>query len=125
MNRCFACLRVFHQFDDLRQRRIFANASGVKLERTCFVERAADDVVACFLFNGQALTGEHRFIHRAITFFDDSIYGNAFAGADENQIVNLYFVRRDFFFFVVTNNAGDLRLELHQFANRFGRAPAC
>ena len=119
LDRRFAGLRIFDQFDDLRQGSIFANPGSLELECASLVERAADDIVASFLFDRQAFTGQHRFVHGRIAFSYLPIHRDAFARADEDQVADLDFVSGNFLFLTIANHARDLGLELHQFADRF------
>ena len=64
LDRGFAGLGIFHQFDDLGQRGILAHAGRREFEGARLVDRPPDDVIAGLLLDRQAFAGQHGFVHR-------------------------------------------------------------
>ncbi len=76
-----AGLRALHGGDDVRERGAFAGCRHAHNEPTIQIHRAGKKFGANFFINGNGFAGERGFINRRIAFDDNSIHGNAIAGA--------------------------------------------
>ena len=122
LDRWLGALRLLDHADDLAQHRIGTDAGGPQGEGADLVDGAADDLVTGLFFHRCRLAGNHRFIDVAGTFRHHPVHGDALSGADKDQVPGYHFLDGDFHFFAVTDNAGGLGLDPHQFPDRFRRA---
>ena len=109
LDRRFAALGFFHQADDLRQRGLFADLGGLKLEQAQLVERCADHRVAGPLFYRQRFAGQHRFVHRRAPFDHDAVHRDLLARAHHHHVADPHLIDRHFH---LTARRGSMRAVL-------------
>ncbi|MPM10759.1 hypothetical protein SDC9_57093 [bioreactor metagenome] len=106
---------IFHQFDDLRKGCVFPDFFGPVLDGSVFVDAAADDGIPSFFLHRHALSCKHRFIDGCQAFRDCPIDSHLLAGTDNQNVPNHDGVQFDFLLIAVTDDAGCLRRQAHQF----------
>ncbi len=106
---------IFHQLDDLRKRRIFPDFFGTVLDRSVFIDAAADDGIARFFLHRHTLACQHRFIDGCQAFRDFPIDSHFFTGTDNQNVPNHNGIQLNFLLIAVTDDAGCLRRQAHQF----------
>ena len=122
LDRRLAPLRVFHQFDDLRQRGLLADFGRLELQHAQFVQGRADDRVAGLLLEGQRLPRQHGLVHRAPALDDDPVHGNLLAGFNEDHVADAHIVHGHLNFKSRANDDGRFGAQSHQFLDRLGGA---
>ncbi len=89
LNRRFAGLGIFHQFDDAGQGRVLADPTDAHDQRPGLVHGAAGDAVARLFGHGDGFARQHRFIDRRGALQNRAVYGDLFAGEDLHPVGDL------------------------------------
>ena len=106
--------RVGDHLDDLRERRVLADARRAAAEEARLVDRRGRDRVARCLVRRDALTGQRRFVDRARTLEHHAVHRDTLARTDNEHVVLLHLFDRNGHLLSVADNGGRLRRELHQ-----------
>ena len=85
------------------------------------IYRCSRDAVACRLIDGDAFTGQSRFVDRTAAVAYDAVNGDAFAGAHDEYVADPDLLRRDRFLLAVTYHNGGFGRKLCQTLQRVGR----
>ena len=120
----FGDLRLLDEVDDLRERSAGADACGAEAEGAGLVDRAADDLVALTLLDGDAFAGDHRLVDSRVAIDHNAVDGDAVSGTDDADVADLDLVGRDLGLDALAEDEGALRLQSHEVADRLGRAAA-
>ena len=106
--------RVGDHLDDLRERRVLADARRAAAEEAGLVDRRGRDRVARRLVRRDALAGQRRFVDRARALEHHAVHWDALARPHNKYIVPLHLFDRHGDLLPVADNGGRLRRELHQ-----------
>ena len=109
---------------DLRESRVGADLRRLDHEASGHVDRRARDVIAGRNLHGDGLTGEHRLIERGAPFDDAPVGGDLLARPDDEQVAYHELVDRHEHLVAVAEDAGVLRAELEESADRISGAAA-
>ncbi len=119
LDRRLRALGLFHQADDLSQRRLGAHAGRLELEQALLVDGPAHNLIARPLVNRQALAGEHRLVHRRAALDDDAIHRQPLAGPDHHQVAQHHRLHGYLDLATVAHHLGRLGTQPHQLLDRF------
>jgi len=78
----------------MREHCILAYPFGLHHKTAGLVHRCANDFAAGFLFDGHGLACDHRLIHRAFAFGDNTVQRHFFAGADTEKVADFDLIQR-------------------------------
>ncbi len=124
LDRRLVGLGVFDHANDAGQGRPLADGSGADGQETAAVDRCAADPFSRPLGDRGGFASEHRFVNRPFAVFDDAVNGNPLAGFDQNQVADLQGTGRNFTLDAVSQQAGCIRLQRKEFAQRPARPAA-
>ena len=117
LNRRPAALRLADRAHDLRQQRFAAYVFGAHDERTCSVDRSANDPSARFLHHRQGFAGDHGLIYAAVSFQDHSVNRYLLARTHAQPITRLHLLERNVLFPFIMQQSRRLRTQVQQRPN--------
>ena len=123
LDRCAGHLGVFDQLDDLIQRGVGSDAGGPDPQEAGLVDRRPDRRVPDPLLHGNRLARDHRFVDRGGALDDRAVDGDPFAGADDEEIVDLDELPRDLFLLPVADHVGGPRGQVHELTDCVAGSP--
>ena len=109
---CCGC--VADHSDDLRERRILADARGAAAQEAGLVQRGSRDGVARSLIHRDALAGQRGLVHGAAALLDDTVHRDGLAGADDKNVAGAHLLDGDERLLTGTDDSRRLRGELHE-----------
>ena len=112
---------VAHHADDLRERRILADAGRPAAQKAGLVDRTGAHLVVFRFVHGETFPRERRLVYGAHAGEHDAVHRDAVAGADEKNVAENDLLRRDDDLLAVPLQPRRFRRELHERAERVGR----
>ncbi len=119
LDRRFAALGFLHHADDVRKHGIRADLRRAEDERPVHIHGGTDDGRSQRLLDGDALAGDHGFVHARRAFGDDAVDRHLLARTDADEVADLHLADRDVMLRSVPEDACGLRLEAEERADRF------
>ena len=113
--------RVAYHLDDLAERRVLTDARRLTADKAGLVDGGGADAIARGFVDGDALARECGLVYRALAVENNTVNGDALAGADEEDIALLHLVDRNNLLPAAALDAGGLRREAHQGLERVCR----
>ncbi len=107
-------LRLLHQVDDARQRRVVAAPGDGDDQRAMPVDGAGEDLVARRLLHRHRLTGDRRLVDVGASVGDGAVEREALAGAHVHHLTGQHPIERHQPFDAVILDAGLDRREIQQ-----------
>ena len=120
-DRCLRRRRVGDHLDDLRERRVLADARCAAAEEAGLVARRRRDRVAGRFIRRDALAGQRRFVDRAHALEHHTVHRDTLARPHDEDIVLCHLLDRDRDLLPVTDNRCGLWRKLHQALERIRR----
>ena len=119
-DRRFSCGSVAHHADDLRKRRILADARRLAADKARAIHGSGRDLASGRFVNGDALAGERRFIDGTAAVDHHTVNRDALAGAHEEHVVLCDLLDRHGHFRTVSFDRCGFGRKLHQAFERIG-----
>jgi len=123
LDRRLRSLGVRNHPHDLRERRLRPDPRRAETQRPVQIDRRGEDRFPRLLRHGHALAGQHGFIDTGGAGDDSAVGWNAFARPDNHQVLRENPLDREFRLDAVPHDAGRLRRQVQQFADRQRRPP--
>ena len=119
-DRRFRCGSIAHHADDLRKRRILADASRLAADKARAIHGSGRDLASGRFVNGDALAGERRFIDGTAAVYHHAVNRDALSGAHKEHVVLCDLLDRHGHFRTVSFDRCGFWRKLHQAFERIG-----
>ena len=113
----FFCRGVLHQVKDLAHGGIIIFFAGAKLNFAPNVDGAAEHFLPRLNVARQGFPRQRGGIEGAFSFQHHRVHRHAFPGAQNKNVADLHFLRRNYHFFAVAKHAGNIGADIHQSRN--------
>ena len=100
--------------DDLRERRILADARGAAAQEAGLVQGRRGDGITRGLIHRDALAGQRGLVHGAAALLDDAVHRDGLTGADDENVAGAHLPDGDERLLTGTDDSRRLRGELHE-----------
>ena len=117
-------LRLLHEPDDARERRVAPHARDPEDEASRAVHGAAEDGGLGPLLDGHALARQHRLVHRRGALDDDTVHGEPFAGTHPDEVAHVHLVDGNVKIAALAHHPGGAGSETQQAPDGVGRPAA-
>ena len=116
---CCGC--VADHADDLRERRILADARGAAAQEAGLVQGRRGDGISRGLIHRDALAGQRGLVHGAAALLDDTVHRDGLAGADDKNVAGAHLPDGHDGLLTGADDRRRLRGKLHQALEGVGR----